>query len=252
MQASVDRLARAEADARDGRTEDTSAAYAAAAAAALDAGLLVDAGFAFAEAARCAETVGDDASADELYARAVAVLRAGGSDPEHLVQVIVAWAPSAVVTDGYRYIEIADDVLESLERGLRAPTGEEGDAAQWQRAVRRRAVADLHDTTARVLATIGGDDVTAKAVDRAARAAAAYVRLGAVPDAAHAFWLAGRLLDGQGRIDEALQNLEAAVEGFARIGDETSRTEAAHDLVELLRWNGRIARAEEILATLNP
>ena len=251
VEAGADQLARAEAEATGGRIEDAAAGYVAAAAAALDAGLLVDAGFAFAEAGRCAETVDDNASADQLYARAVAVLRASGTDPEHLVQVVVAWAPAAALTDNTdAYVEIADAVVESLERGLGAPARETGAVAEWQRAVRRRAVADLHDTTARVLATVGSDEATATAVDRAARAAAAYVRLGAVPEAAHAFWLAGSLLDGQDEVDEAVRNLEAAVEGFAQLGDETSHTEAARELVALLRCDGRVARAEEILATL--
>jgi tetratricopeptide (TPR) repeat protein len=62
----VDHLAQAEEAFTDGRTEDAARSYAAAAAAATDAGLLVDGGFAFAEAARCAQVLGDDETADAL------------------------------------------------------------------------------------------------------------------------------------------------------------------------------------------
>ena len=69
-------------------------------------------------------------------------------------------------------------------------------------------------------------------------------------DAAHAFWLAGRLHDSLGNVDDALWNLESAVEGFGIARQRNQRTEAASSLVATLRAAGRDDRAEEILRTL--
>jgi tetratricopeptide (TPR) repeat protein len=245
----ADHLARAEEASAAGRTEDAGLAYAAAAAAALDAGLLVDGGFALAEAARCAQVLGDDETADELYDRAVAVLRAGGTDPVLVVPVVVAWAPAAVATGHGTQLVEAADALALLVGSTEVPAATpEGVAlAERRHTERRRAAADLDDTTARVLGSVGPTD---PAVDRAVRAAEAYAELGATGDAGHAYLLAGRLLDGPGSTDDAIRYLESAVDGFSRARDGALRAAALSDLEAVLRRTGQVTRADEVLARL--
>lgn len=242
---------RAEALAGSGDLEGAAAAYLAAAAQAEAAGLLVDAGFALAEAAHCAQALGDDDGAAAGYQSAVGRLRAGGTDAATLVQVVVAWAGAAAATGG------AADLLTEVDRlvaDLQDPPHPAGDGAgpvaedlaAREQAARRRAVADLEDTAARLLATLGGEERTADAAARAQRAAETYGGLGALADAGHAFWLAGRLCDGLGRVDEAVWNLESAMEGFGRARQRDPWGEAANLLVDVLRRSGQTTRAEEL------
>ncbi|MFC8190131.1 hypothetical protein ACFUMH_00560 [Cellulomonas sp. NPDC057328] len=246
-------LDRAERLVGEGRTEEAAQAYVAASAEAEAAGLLVDAGYAAAEAARCAQLLGDDDTATGLYAHAVARLRAGAADPVEVVPVLVAWAPAAAATGQLPgYLEAADAVRPVLETdGDEPPTGPAGAALAQRRAEERQhALADLDDAAARALATLGGDDRTDEAAARAVRAAQAYAAVGAPGDAAHASWLAGRLHDARGRAEDAVTHLTAAVEGFGHARDRRTRAQAADDLVALLRRTGQDARAEEVLSAL--
>lgn len=245
-------LDRAERLVGEGRTEEAAQAYVAASAEAEAAGLLVDAGYAAAEGARCAQLLGDDDTAAGLYAHAVARLRAGDADPAEVVPVLVAWAPAAAATDQLpAYLEAVDGLRPLLEAADAPAAGPEGeDLAGRRRAERQHALADLDDAAARALATLGGDARTDEAVTRAARAAEAYAAVGALADAAHAFWLAGRLHDARGRTEDAVWHLESAVEGFGLAHDRRTRAQAADDLVAVLRRTGQDARAEEVLAGL--
>ncbi|AEE44259.1 hypothetical protein [Cellulomonas fimi] len=263
--APVDDLAAAESALAAGRTEEAAQAYARAAAGAQDAGRIVDAGYAWAESARCAQVLADDATAHVLYARSVALLRAGGVEPQDVAPVVVAWAPAAA-TSGHAdaLVETADALVEALTGAAGDDVAPEGVAlAQRKETERRRAAADLDDAAARVLASVADaagpadravaedGSLVERAVTRAARAAEAYASVGALGDAAHAFWLAGRLLDGQGRTQDAVWHLESAVEGFGLAHDRQTRARAADDLVALLRRTGQDARAEEVLAALS-
>jgi hypothetical protein len=69
-------------------------------------------------------------------------------------------------------------------------------------------------------------------------------------DAAHAFWIAGRLHDRLGQVDEAVWNLESAVEGFAMVRRRDQRGEVANLLIDVLRRSGQVARAEALAAEL--
>ncbi|GEL93884.1 hypothetical protein CCO02nite_05420 [Cellulomonas composti] len=218
-------------------------------------GRLADAGIAAAEAARCAQQLGDDDGAAATYPSAVARLRAGGVAPQDLAAVVVAWAPSAVATGtGDRVLLVADELVADLERAADESAAAADGAAGVQlaervAAARRRAGADLHDTAARVLASLGPQHAEAAAA-RAARAGEAYAGAGATADAAHAFWLAGRLHASLGRVDDAVWNLESAVEGFGIARQRGPRGEAASTLVEVLRAAGRDAEADTLLRTL--
>ncbi|CAM5784662.1 hypothetical protein [Cellulomonas persica] len=253
--------ARAERLAREGDLVGAARAWLAAAAVAESEGRLGDAGLATAEAARCAQELGDDDGAAAVYPRAVARMRAGGVPPQDVVPVVVAWSPVAVTTgtadaalaavDGLLH-ELADDPSTTPGAPAPDPSAAAAGAALTERvaSIRRRACADLDDTAARVLASLGPEHADVAAA-RATRAAEAYAAGGAVADAAHAFWLAGRLHDSQGRVDDAVWNLESAVEGFGVVRQRGPRGEAASALVAVLRAAGRDERAEELLRLLS-
>ncbi|WP_282945444.1 hypothetical protein [Cellulomonas endometrii] len=246
-------LAAAERLSASGDTESAAGAYLEAAAAAESAGLLVEAGFAYAEAAHCAQVLGDDDGAASGYAAAVAYLRAGGLAPAGVVPVVVAWARAAAATgESERVLAEADRLAASLAdpAGAVDPAERAPELVARDEAARRRAAADLDDAAARLLATLGGPDRSATAAVRAQQAAEAYAGLGALADAAHAFWLAGRLHDDLGHVEEAVWHLESAMEGFEAARRRGPHGEVANALVEVLRRTGQTARADDLARTL--
>ncbi|VTR76426.1 hypothetical protein [Cellulomonas hominis] len=246
-------LAAAERLSASGDTESAAGAYLEAAAAAESAGLLVEAGFAYAEAAHCAQVLGDDDGAASGYAAAVAYLHAGGLAPDLVVPVVVAWARAAAVTgESERVLAEADRLAASLADPADAvdPAERAPELVARDEAARRRAVADLDDAAARLLATLGGPDRSAAAAVRAQQAAEAYAGLGALADAAHAFWLAGRLHDDLGHVEEAVWHLESAMEGFQAARRRGPHGEVANALVDVLRRTGQTARADDLARTL--
>jgi tetratricopeptide (TPR) repeat protein len=247
-------LATAERLSVAGDLEPAAGAYLDAAVAAESAGLLVEAGFAYAEAAHCAQVLGDDDGAVAGYAAAVARLHAGGLEPQQVVPVVVAWARAAAATGeservlaetGRLAAALAVTPAEGAEAGDRAP-----DLVAREDAARRRAAADLDDAAARLLATLGGPDRNEAAAVRAQQAAEAYAGLGALADAAHAFWLAGRLHDDLGHVEDAVWHLESAMEGFAAARRREPHGEVANALVDVLRRSGQTARADDLARSL--
>lgn len=241
LSAWTDRLLRA------GEAQRAAAAWLAAAQVADTEGRLVDAGFAHAECARIAQLFDDQDGADAGYRASVSRLRAGGLAPELLVQVLVAWAPTAALLGG------TEDVLAEIDRclsALRAEADDQGDRdehlAAREQATRARAAADLEDAAARLLASSNDTEQVKLAARTAQSAAEAYGGQGAVADACHAFWLAGRLYDQLGQVDEAVWNLESAMEGFAHVRQREPWGEVASLLVRVLRDSGQTARAEEL------
>ncbi len=248
---------RAEQLVREGDLVAAARAWLEAAELAQSEGRLGDAGLATAEAARCAQEVGDEDGAAAAYPGAVARMRAGGVPAHDVVPVVVAWAPVAVATGDIDGVLAAVDGLladlgdsDGQRDGADASANAAGaELATRVAAVRTRARADLDDTAARVLASAGPHHA-ADSARRAVRAAEAYAGVGAVADAAHAFWLAGRLYDSLGNVDDAIWNLESAVEGFGIARQRGPRGDAASALVATLRAAGRDDRAEEVLRTL--
>lgn len=215
------------------------------------AGLLEDSGYAQANAARIAHLLGDDDGAHEAYRSALARLTAGGCDPERFLPIVVAWAGLATTSArGEDVLQVCSAVLGHLA-GLDLSTI---DAALQQRRKREvnLARAEVDDTTARIIATVPGvaDWSLTDAVSLAISAAETYAEFGAPRDAAHAFWLAGRLQRDQGMIEQAVWSLESAFEGFGIARDPRNRAEAASELIALLRESGQESRAEEIVASL--
>ncbi|MEV7973073.1 hypothetical protein [Cellulomonas sp. NPDC089187] len=238
----TDRLLRA------GEARRAAQAWVDTAAAADQDGRLIDAGFAHAEYARIAQLFDDQDGADAGYRSAVPRLRAGGLAPELVVQVLVAWAPTAAqLRDTGEVLAEIDRCLAALRSTDEATTeGRDETLAAREQATRRRATADLEDTAARLLAESGETEQVELAARTAQSAAEAYGGQGAVADAAHAFWLAGRLFDQLGRVDEAVWNLESAMEGFAQARQREPWTEVADLLIQALRNSGQTARAEQL------
>lgn len=201
-------------------------------------GALEDAGLAEANAARCAHELEDVPGADAAYRRGIALLRAGGASPALVSAVARSWVPLAFEAGS------ADDALALVEQqhGVLLAGLEGTDSAEL-----RAEVAESLDTQARALATRGEPD---RAVALASEAAERFAGIGRVADAAHAFWLAGRVLVGEGRDADAVFHLESAVEGFSIARERAQRGKAATDLVEALRRLGREAEADEAAARL--
>lgn len=241
-----------------------SAAFAQAAALADRAGALVQAGQAWAESARCAQVLGDLPGAHRGYAAAVARLRAGGGDPVLACAVLTAWAPAAVEADEPQTLLAEAGALSAAlaAEDAAVPAHAKGAAARddgagtpdrttvARRTAVRRAQADLTDTRARVLASRGGPGDADQAADLADTAARAYADLGRLAEAGHAFWLAGRVLAGLGRDDDALWSYESAMEGFALAHRPGPRGEVAGELMAALHRLGRHEQAEELAARL--
>lgn len=231
-----------------------SRSYAAAGAAFQAEGWIERSGFAFAEAAQCASLAGDDAAAHELFGTAVSRLRTGGAEVEGVVQVLMAWAPIAArVGDPAGFLSTCSAQLTTLAEFDDSGLTEE--LAERKRAEWLRQRATLRDSLARVVASAhaeqrpdGLDLVRASA--EATTAGEEFAGIGLISDAAHAFWLAGKIQRGEGLIVDAVWSLESAFEGFivARARDE--RAQVAGELIELLRGSGQAERADEIAAQL--
>ncbi|WP_430334808.1 hypothetical protein [Rhodococcus sp. ACT016] len=218
-------------------------------------GLLERAGLAFAEAAQCAAESGDEEVAHESFGAAIPRLVAGGAPEGVTAAVLTAWAPLAARMDA------VGELLTSLAALLtRADQPLDTSALTEELAERRRTerghtVATVRDTLARTLAGAPAGQIPAEleATNPAAEAMQAgeeFARLGLVVDAAHAFWLAGRVQRAAGETDAALWALESAFEGFTAVGKRDERTEAAGELIELLRASGQADRADQVTAQL--
>lgn len=115
--------------------------------------------------------------------------------------------------------------------------------------------ATLRDTFARSIASAPSEQRPAdcgleQAALEATGAGEEFAQLGKTADAAHAFWLAGKVQRECSQYTEALWSLESAFEGFTVARKGTERTHVAGELIELLRQTGQTERAEEIVAQL--
>ncbi|MFD1812479.1 hypothetical protein [Rhodococcus gannanensis] len=250
-----DRFARAETLASRRDHQAARAEYNAAAVRFEADGLLDRAGLAYAEAAQCAAETGDEDAAHEMFGAAVPRLVAGGAPDDIVAAVLTAWAPLAVRMDAIG--ELLPTLAASLARIERPldTTDLTEDLAERRRAEHGRTVATVRDTLARTLAgaptsQIPADLEAVNPADEALRAGEEFARLGLVVDAAHAFWLAGRVQRAVGVTDAALWALESAFEGFTASGHAAGRAEVAGELIELLRASGQTDRADQITAQL--
>ena len=245
----------AEALADGGDWEAAGAAYIEASALAAKKGLLKQAGWCLAEAARIEQTMGTrDPGAG--YDQALALLVAGGATLEDVSRVLVAWAPNVTAKAYPSFMEYTNHVypspakpacgddIESLMIRLVHP------AMVGSPLLRRYILAwsALKDAQARVQATWGSDQDCVEAITATRDAASRFAMLGRIADAAHGWWLAARLSARTG--GNAEPDYRLAKGAFTSMGepgrvflDQLTKNYAAH-LVHL----GRHEDAERILS----
>ncbi|MFD5599621.1 hypothetical protein ACFWHR_06145 [Leucobacter sp. NPDC058333] len=251
----TDDFAEAERHAAAQRYSAAAASYIAAAAMLEAEGWLERAGLSYAEAAQCAALDGNDPVSHQYFAEAVPRLRAGGGDPSAIAAVLAAWAPIASRMDDSGQ-QVAETAAELDRIGEFSDDGLANELAERQRRAWQRRRATLRDTLARSIAAAGkrsGEIAslgTDRAVTEAVLAGEEFAQLGFVTDAAHAFWLAGRLQRSAGATSEAIWSLESAFEGFGSSRNLGDRARVAGELIELLRATGQPERAEAFVAQL--
>lgn len=218
------------------------------------AGWLEHSGLAFAEAAQCAALAGEEEASHQYFAAAVSRLRTGGIGINVLTAVLAAWAPLAArMNDSATQLRITHEELQSF--GELDTTGLSEDLAERRRAEWLFERATLRDTFARSLASAAPEQRPAgvglaQAAAEATTAGEEFAQLGRIADAAHAFWLAGKVQLENGQTAEALWALESAFEGFTVAQRREERANAASELIDLLRNTGQPDRAAEIIAQL--
>ena len=226
------------------------------AAVALEAeGWLERAGLAYAEAGQCAALAGDEARSHRAFAAALPRLRAGGASASIIVPVLEAWAPVASrMGDSAEHLS---ETLAALDRSHDfSAEGLSEELAERRRREWLLQRAALRDTLARSIAAAPATEPAVagasreRAIAEALLAGEEFAQLGRIADAAHAFWLAGRVQRDAGLSEDAIWSLESAVEGFAVARRTSDRARAAGDLIELLRATGQSERADAIVAQL--
>lgn len=217
------------------------AAYGRAAVLADAAGALADAGFAYAELARCAELLRDPSGAHQAYGEAVARIEAAAVEPELITAVIESWAPVAADRgDTARIVAAAERVHQLLAVGSDDDISD--DRLRARRAHRRSsALAVVSDTRARLLAI----DDPGTAFRLANSAADLHRATGRRDAAAEALWLAARILEAAGEAGTA-DAMRLAFD--AASGSQRSAVGAR--LVEALRAAGRHGEADDVLEEL--
>lgn len=229
--------------------------YALAAALAQAEGRLEFAGICWAEAAKAAELAGDASAAHERYAAALPRLEAAGAEDGLIAQVLVGWAPvAAQVADCAELIVRLRTALTRAEARVPEPALTE-ELTESRRVEHLLTLATLRDTLARSLGAAGSATRAdaaehAEAVSAAQRAGEEFAQAGRIPDAAHAFWLAGRLQRSAGDTVGAVWSLESAFEGFAVARLTNERAHAAGELIEVLRETGQGDRADAVISEL--
>lgn len=229
--------------------------YAHAAALAQAEGRLEFAGICWAEAAKAAELAGDAAAAHERYAAALPRLEAAGSDDALIAQVLTVWAPVAakVADPGELIVRLRSAIARTEAHVPEAALTEE--LTEARRTEHLLALANLRDTLARILGAAGtATDAAApehsEAVSAAQSAGEGFAQAGRISDAAHAFWLAGKLQRAAGDLTGAVWSLESAFEGFTVARRRDERAHSAGELIEVLRETGQSDRADAVIAEL--
>jgi len=230
--------ARVAADAarEDGVLDVAAGLYQQAAAEAEAAGQLAQAGWCWAEAARCAQEMGEDTTTRRGYVEAQALLKAAGVPLEEIAPLFIAWAPSVRRADYATYTELA---LEDYPTPARSSTEriEELLPAVFEASIvgsplLKRYVlarAGLREAVARVMAEWGDTKDRESALVMAEEAASRFATLGRTEAAAHAWWLAGRIAAGLDH-PSARTNLAMAAQAFRSTGQRNwERYRAADD-----------------------
>ncbi|MCL2454355.1 MAG: hypothetical protein FWD18_03495 [Micrococcales bacterium] len=243
--AAHDLLARAEASVRHGDLAEAAPAYLEAGRLLVDEGMLADAGFAFAEAAHCAQILEDHEGAHATFARAVDMMWAGGVEPALVSPVVRAWtATGCAVGRCEQMLTWLDEVGSRLGDFSGLPDDE---TALLISEARLREGAAILDAQARAFATLGRWD---EAIDVATAAAVRFGELAAHAEAGRAWWLVGRLSASTGSADTAIELYRRAAELVGRARDREQQVRVLDDLVRLLRELGRTSEADQVAADL--
>lgn len=220
------------------------------------------AGFALAEAAALSSALGDVEGAARTFRSALEQLEAAGTGIEYTGPVVRAYARACAgagevegswsrlgdaVRAARRETDAARGSVAAVDPGAEGAMAEELAARQHRAQVLAAEHAQLLDTLARSHASAGKSD---EAVTEATQAAEAFAGLSMVQDAAHSFWLAGRLRRADGRLEEAVWLLESATEGFTIARAQAPRAETVGELVEVLTALGRLDEAQELVRRL--
>ncbi|ACZ22228.1 hypothetical protein Sked_23130 [Sanguibacter keddieii DSM 10542] len=220
------------------------------------------AGFALAEAAALSSALGDVEGAVRTFRSALDQLEAAGTGVEYTGPVVRAYARACAeagevegswsrlgdaVRAARRETDAARGSVAAVDPGAEGAMAEELAARQHRAQVLAAEHAQLLDTLARAHAAAGLSD---EAVTEATQAAEAFAGLSMVQDAAHSFWLAGRLRRADGQLEEAVWLLESATEGFAIARAQAPRAETVGELVEVLTALGRLDEAQELVRRL--
>ena len=229
-----------------GDLETAASLFLAASRAAEDAGRTQQAGWSMADAAQCARLLADHTSAVLAFTRAIALLEAAGTQPEETARVLCEQAASAAETG--RPLEVLPPIARTIAKldqliAEEPPPDVAAALAERMLASRKHARAQLADVTARLHATAGDLGLAAREAERAAEA---FAGMSATADAAHAFWLAGRMHLAMADATSAVWHLESAVEGFTMTNDTKSRAAVAGELIEALRKAGRHEEADGV------
>ncbi|PKQ32106.1 MAG: hypothetical protein CVT62_03460 [Actinobacteria bacterium HGW-Actinobacteria-2] len=234
---------------------ETADAYQQAALADEAAGQLVDAGVNYAEAAHLlADT--QLSLAHDTFALAVPRLVAGGAEPALIAAVLGDWAPVAAdVLDTAGVEHHVVSLIEHLDQRIAAEQSPSDDLAVAELARFQALRWELIDVLARTIASTPPSQrrpgrSAAEAIDLAMKAGEGFAGIGQPYNAAHAFWLAGRLQREAGDVEAAIWALESAYEGFRVAGLPAVAAEAAGDLIEVLRATGQDERATEVARSL--
>lgn len=248
---------RAEVLAASHRYGDAARAYVEAAGALEQEGWIERSGLARAEAAQCAVLDSDDEAAHALFASALPLLRSGGADLVTVAAVLTAWAPTAArMDDPLPQIHATVGALDAVQARLTDTSAERSEAlVERDLAESKRLRAQLSDTLARAIASADPvqlpdrfNRITAITTSRAA--AEEFAELGLYADAAHAFWLSGRVQRELGDVNGAIWSYESAFEGFSAAHAPSERAEVAGELIELLRGSGMSEHADKIVNEL--
>ncbi len=212
-------------------------------------GRLSAAGLAHADAGQCSLLASDEEAAHSCFKLAWPLLRAGETSPEVVAPVIAAWAPVAVRFDDLTVMDAAEQAVSAADdidtKELSAEVAEE------RRRARIAARASLRDTLARCRAELLPGEKDAAATGKLAIVAAEeYAGIGMIADAAHAFWVAGKVMLRSTDPQEGLWALESAYEGFTVAKQAKWRAEAAGDFIDALRAAGHHGQADEVAAQL--
>lgn len=232
------------------RHPDAADAYERAARAAEDAGLLDDAGLAWSESAQASSLADAPARAHQAFLRGVRLLAAGDAPLPLRSSVVEAWAAVAAQMGG------ADEALPVLLAelaGLDSASDVDAGTPLGRACLAYRA--RCQDAVARLGAgspeAAGRAGLTAEGlVDLAQDAAGLFERAGLLADAAHAAWLAARLLAEQRRTQEAVMAYESVLAALAHLRQRAARARAAGELIDLFAEIGDQAAIDRVARTL--